>query len=100
MIDYDNLGSISSSPLTFGDDDNPNTLLAVEPPTERNARLVAAAAAGAPAQAPTPKPNTELAAMLRRCGLSAANVREHGPRQWNTCPGLRELIADSEKRGV
>lgn len=44
--------------------------------------------------------NPELARMMKRTGLTAQNVREHGPASVNVVPELREQIAKTESRGV
>lgn len=44
--------------------------------------------------------NAELPRMMRVCKVTAANVREHGPRAITVVPNLRELADATDRRGA
>lgn len=46
------------------------------------------------------KDNPNLAGMMRRCGVTAEQVKQHGSRTFNVVPNLRDLVAATEKRGA
>jgi hypothetical protein len=46
------------------------------------------------------KDNPELHPLMKRCQLTAEQVRKHGSRTFNVVPGLRDLMAATELRGA